>query len=150
MNTNRHLFWIRTTAILQLISAGIHSMSFLRSPIPTNETERTLYELMSSYQPELGPFFHPSMHDLFLGLSASFTFLYLLGGVTNLYLLQKNLSQPIWKGLTSINLVIFGGYFLIALFFTFLPPIILNGAVFLGFCFAYATNHIHRLVSPKD
>lgn len=146
----RYLFWIRTTAILQLITAGVHTLSFFRSPIPANETERTLYELMSTYQPSLGPFFHPSTRDLFIGLSASFTMLYLLGGMINLYLLQKNLSQNLWKGLTSINLIVFGGYFLVALIFTFLPPIIFTGAVFIGLCLAYATNHIHRLVSPKN
>jgi len=148
---NRYLFWIRATAILQLITAGIHALSFFRNPVPANETERQLVELMKTYRsPDLGPIFNPSMHDLFVGLSAAMTMLYLLGGLVNLYLLQKNLSQAIWKGLTSINLIVFGGYFLIALSFTFLPPVILTGLVFISLSFAYATNHIHRFPSTKN
>lgn len=148
---NRYSFWIRVTAILQLITAGIHSLSFFRSPVPANETERQLIDLMTTYRsPEMGPFFHPSMQDLLTGLSAAMAMLYLLGGLTNLYLLQKNLSQQVWKGLTSINLVVFGGYFLVALVFTFLPPVILTGLVFISLSFAYATNHIHRFQSPQN
>lgn len=148
---NRYLFWIRITAILQLITSGIHSLSFFRNPVPANETERELFELMKTYRsPEMGPFFHPSMHDLLIGLSAAMAMLYLLGGLTNLYLLQRNVSQQVWKGLTSINLIVFGGYFLVALIFTFLPPVILTGLVFISLSFAYATNHIHRFPSPQN
>lgn len=98
----------------------------------------------------MGPVFHPSMHDLLIGLSAAMTMLYLLGGLTNLYLLQRNVSQQVWKGLTSINLIVFGGYFLVALIFTFLPPVILTGLVFISLSFAYATNHIHRFPSAHN
>jgi hypothetical protein len=36
------------------------------------------------------------------------------------------------------------------LLLTFLPPIVLTGAVFISLSFAYATNHIHRLRLPED
>ncbi len=149
--SNRHHFWLRTTAILQLITAGIHAMSFFRNRIPANESEQKLYDLMASYQlNNVGPYFHPTMQDIFTALSASFSLLYLFSGVITLYLLQKNLPSTIWKGLTSINLIVFGVAFLINLLFTFLPPIVLTGVVFIGFCLAYATNHIHRIVLPKN
>lgn len=149
--SNRYHFWLRTTAILQLITAGIHAMSFFRNRIPANESEQKLYELMTSYQMNnVGPYFHPTMQDIFNALSACFSLLYLLGGMITLYLLQKNLPSTIWKGLTSINLIVFGVAFLINLLLTFLPPIVLTGIVFIGFCLAYATNHIHRIVLPKN
>jgi hypothetical protein len=148
--SNRYLFWIRTTAVLQIITASIHAMSFLRNHVAANETERQLNEILTTYRPDLGPYFHPTMGDLFTALSACFTFLFLLGGVTNLFLAQKNLSQEIWKGLTSISLVIFGACFLVTLNFAFLSPIILTGIVFVGLCFAYATNHIHKIKLPKN
>ncbi|MBL7848628.1 MAG: hypothetical protein JNL40_14250 [Cyclobacteriaceae bacterium] len=126
-------------------------MSFFRNRIPANESEQKLYDLMASYQlNNVGPYFHPTMQDIFTALSASFTLLYLFSGVITLYLLQKNLPSTIWKGLTSINLIVFGVAFLINLLFTFLPPIVLTGVVFIGFCLAYATNHIHRIVLPKN
>lgn len=143
---NRYLFWLRTTAVLQIITAAIHAMSFFRNPAPENAR---LTELMSTKRLDLGPYFHPTQGDIFIGLSSCFSFLYLFGGMTILYLLQKNLPSQTWKGLTSICLLVFGGAFLVMLLFTFLPPIILTGVVFVGFCFAYATNHIHRIRLPE-
>jgi hypothetical protein len=147
---NNYLLWIRVTAMLQIITACVHAMGFLRQPIPANETERTLYDLMSTYRPDVGPFFHPTTEDIFLALSACFSFLYLLAGMTNLYLVQKNLPPQIWKGLVSINLLVFGGAFLVMLMLTFLPPIVLSGSVFISLSMAYATNHIHRLRLPHN
>ncbi len=147
---NRYTFWLRATAVLQLITAAVHAMSFLRTTSGINETERQLNELMTTYRPDMGPHFHPTTADLFTSLSACFPLLYLLGGMTNLYLVEKNIPPQIMKGLTSINLVVFGGSFLVMLIFTFLPPIIMTGLVFIGLCFAYATNHIHRIKLPKN
>lgn len=147
---NNYLLWIRVSAVLQIITACVHGMSFLRQPTPANETERTLHELMTTYRPDLGPLFHPTTGDILTALSACFSFLYLLAGMTNLYLVQKNLPPPLWKGLISINLVVFGGAFLVMLLLTFLPPIALTGMVFISLSLAYATNHIHRLRLPKN
>lgn len=147
---NRYLFWLRLAAVLQLATACIHALSFLRHPAPENETERQLQEMMTTYKLNLGPYFHPTTEHLFLGLSACFSFLYLLGGLTNWYLSQKNLSPETMKGVTFINVMVFGGTFLVMLIFTFLPPIVLTGAVFLSLCFAYATNHIHTIKLPKN
>lgn len=147
---NRYTFWLRATAFLQIITAAVHVMSFIRTTSGANETERQLRELMTTYKPDMGPYFHPTTADMFTGLSACFSFLYLLGGMINFYMVQKNISPQIMKGITSINLVVFGGSFLVMLIFTYLPPIILTGLVFMGLCFAYATNHIHRIKLPKD
>ena len=119
---NRYAFWLRATAVLQLVTAAVHAMSFLRTTSSVNETERQLKELMTTYRPDMGFYFHPTTADLFTGLSACFSFLYLLGGMINLYLIQKNISPQIMKGLTSINLLVFGGSFLVMFVFTFLPP----------------------------
>lgn len=147
---NNYLFWLRVSAILQILTGCVHAMSLFRTPIPANDTERNLYALMTTYRPDVGPLFHPTTSDLFTALSSCFTFLYLLGGITVLYLLTKGLSAQIWKGLASINLLVFGAVFLVMLMFTFLPPIILSGSVFITLSLAYATNHIHRLRLPQD
>ncbi len=147
---NRYPFWLRTTAALQLIASAVHALNFFRTTSGINETERQLNELMTTYRPDMGPYFHPTTADLNTGLSACYSLLYLLGGMINLYLVQKNISPQIMKGLTSINLVVFGVSFLVMLNFMFLPPIIMTGLVFIGLCFAYATNHIHRIKLPKD
>ena len=147
---NSYLIWIRVSAILQIVTAGVHAMSFYRQPELTNETERKLHELMTTYRPDMGPWFHPTPGDIFQALSACFTFLYLFGGLINLYLVPKKLAPEIWKGLVSINLLIFGAVFLVMLLLTFIWPIALSGIVFITMCLAYATNHIHRLRLPQE
>jgi hypothetical protein len=87
-------------------------MSFLWTTSSANETER--------------------QSDLFTGLSACFSFLYLLGENDQPLHGSKNISPQIMKGLTSINLIVFGGPFLVMLIFAFLPPIILTGLVLSG------------------
>lgn len=146
----RYILWIRISAILQIITGCVHALSFLRTPVPANETERTLFELMSTYRPDMGPHFHPTMHDILNALSACFTFLYLFAGIVNFYLAGRGLAPTVWKGLVWINLLIFGAAFLVMLLLTFLPPVILTGTVFLSLCLAYATNHIHCLRLPQN
>lgn len=147
---NNYLLWLRVSSILQIITGCIHAVGLFRSPVPANEKERTLNELLTTYRPDLGPLFHPTFGDIFLALSACFTFLYLLGGLSILYLLSKGLSPGTWKGLVAINLLVFGPAFLVMLLLTFLPPIVLTGAVFISLSLAYATNHIHRLRLPQN
>ncbi len=147
---NNYILWLRISAIMQIITGCVHALTFIQKPVPANETERTLHELMTTYRPDLGPVFHPTPGDLLNALSACFTFLYLLGGLTNFYLLTKNLAADVWKGLVYINLLVYGAAFLVMLLLTFLPPIALTGLVFISLCLAYATNHIHRLRLPQN
>ena len=146
----RYTFWLWTTAVLQLLCAFIHSLSFLRTPNPKNESERQLYDLFTNYKFDLGAGFHHSMAEIFTGLSSSFALLYLLGGLMNIFLLRRKLPQEIMKDVTGINTLVFGISFLITFVFTFLPPIIMTGLVFITLCFAYATNHIHFIKLKED
>lgn len=147
---NRYILWIRIAAILQIITGGIHAVGLLRDRAPLDETGRTLNDLMATYRPDLGPFFHPSAQDIFTALSSCFSFLYLFAGIVNLYLLPRGLSAHVWKGLVSINLMVFGAAFLVMLLLTFLPPVVCTGLVFISLCMAYATNHIHTLRLPQN
>ncbi|MDZ4716497.1 MAG: hypothetical protein SH819_13620 [Cytophagales bacterium] len=146
---SRYTFWLWFAAIIQILAAVAHTLSFLQNPVPANATEEQILNLATTYRPELGPLFHPTAGDLFIGLSACFTLFYLLGGLTNIYFLQKKLPPEVLKGLTRIQTFLFGAAFLIMLKFTFWPPITLAGIVFVALCLAYATNHIH-LVKLKN
>jgi hypothetical protein len=55
----------------------------------------------------------------------------LLGGLTIAYCLKKKVTTDILKGIVRIQVVIFGMTFAVMLIFTFLPPIVLTGLVFL-------------------
>ena len=127
---NTYSFWLRAAAIVQVVTALIHSVSFIVSPEPANDTERQLLKLLESYKLDLGGGFHRSMGDLMTGLSMCFTLLYVFGGLIVFYLLRKRIEAGVMKGLINIYLVVFGFSFLWMVVFTFLPPIVLTGLVF--------------------
>lgn len=138
----KHTFWLKATIVFQLVSAAAHSLSFFVTPVPANETERQLLELMNNYKSDMGGGFSPSTQDLFTALSACFPLLYVLGASINWYLLRRKVDIITLKGVVSINIVVFGVSFVLMAMLTFLPPITLTGLVFL--CLI-----ISRLTFPK-
>ncbi len=132
-------FWIWGTIILQLLTAAFHSLSFFMKPEPQNETEKQLFNLMSSYKPDAGMGFHPSFASLFTGLSLCFTLICFFGALINWYFKKKNLAPDLWKGLLLIQIIIFGGLFVAMLVFTFFPPIFCTGLIFIFVSVSYLT-----------
>jgi hypothetical protein len=135
----RYTFWLWTSVVLQFLTAAIHATSLFVSPVPDNETERILHELFTTYQKDLGGGFHRTFNDLFTALSSCFSFVCLLGGLVNAYLLRKKVSVEILRGVVLINVVVFGAIFAVMAYFTFLPPIILTGLIFVTLLLAYLT-----------
>jgi hypothetical protein len=129
--------WLWAAVVFLLLTAAIHATSFLVSPVPDNETERQLHELFTTYQKDLGGGFHRTFSDLFIALSSCFSFVCLLGGLIGAYLLRKNASTEIVRGITLIQLIVFGAMFVVMVRFTFLPPIILTGLIVLTLAMAY-------------
>ena len=129
-------FWFWLAAVFQLITAAIHSISLFVTPEPGNETERQLFELMSTYRFEMGSGFTPTMANLITALSSCFTLLCLFGGLVNAFALKKR-AHDLTRGLLVINLVVFAPCFVIMLVFTFPPPIVLTGLIFVCLAFAY-------------
>ena len=136
----RYSFWLTTALVVQILTALIHSLSFFRKPAPSNETEEQLFNLLNTYERDLGAGFHPTSADLFIALSACFTLVYLLGGLINWYLLRKKADPSILKGITGIQILIFGAGFILMYVYTFLPPIVLTGLVFAFLLPAYFLN----------
>lgn len=130
----RHTFWLWLAVAFLFLTGLIHAVGLFISPVPANETERQMIELMMNYKQDLGAGFHKSMWSLFTALSSCFTFVFLMGGATIAFLLKRNASALILKGLVGIYLLLFGIIFVVMVLFTFLPPIVLTGLVviFLG------------------
>ncbi|MGZ8508915.1 MAG: LIC_13387 family protein [Chitinophagaceae bacterium] len=124
-------YWIWGTIITQLLTAIFHSISFFVKEKPGNETEKQLIELVKDYKIEMGAGIKRSFGQLFIGVSACFTMIYILGAVINWYFLQTTVGPAVWKGLILIELLAYGIVFLLQIKFTFLPPIIVTGLVFL-------------------
>ena len=90
----------------------------------------------------MGAGFNASMLDFFFALSSCFTFLYLFGGLINIYVIRKKAEPEFVKGFININLLIFVPCFLVMLFLTFLPPVVLTALVSAGLM-------LTRLTLPK-
>jgi hypothetical protein len=127
----RYTFWFWMAVVFMLLTGAVHLIGLFVSPVPGNEIERQLIELMNTYKNDLGAGFHPTMGNLFTALSSCFSLLCLLGGLTNAYLLKKKVDAGVLKGIVWINLLVFGACFIMMLVFTFLPPIVLTGLIVL-------------------
>jgi len=135
--------WFLTAIVLQFITAALHSLSFFNTPVPQNDQEKLLFDLMRNYRQDLGGM-RVSTEELMLALSACFALLYLFGGLVNLFLLRKSQDLALHRGLLWINVVVFGICFAVMAKFTFPPPIVLTGLVWLFLGVALITNRLHR------
>jgi hypothetical protein len=121
----------------QFLTGFVYALSFLGTPIATNETEKQLIDLFTNYKQDLGAGFKRSTFELFTGLSACFTLICILGGWVNLYFLKKKLDSSLFRGLLFIEMVVFGVVFTLMILFTFLPLIVLSGLIFSGCVMAW-------------
>lgn len=133
----KYSFWLKTAAILQIITGLVHATGFFFQPEPQNDSEKQLLQLMNTYKADMGLGFAPTFSNLFLSMSICFTLLCLFGGWLNFYLLRKRVDIRILKGTTMINLVVFGICFLAMVLLTFLPPIVLTGLVFISLLISF-------------
>ena len=133
----RYSFWLWLAVVFQLLNAAGHSLSFLITQVPTNDTERQLLDLMANYRLDMGAGFHRTTHQLFTALSACFPLFYLLGGLNNIYCLKKKVDIGLLRGLLAIQVIVFGIAFVVIVVFAFLPPIVLSGLVFINLAAAF-------------
>ncbi len=116
--------WIKASVFFQFVFAFFHAITLFVTPTPKNETEKQLYNLMDTYQFDLGLGIHRTMNELILALSACFSFLFILSGLISLFLIKKNCEVEMMKGILNIKLLVFGVFFIITVLFTFIIPII--------------------------
>jgi hypothetical protein len=128
--------WLLIAAIIQYLTAAVHTVGQFLSAAPANDTEAQLDKLMSTYKLELGNGFHPTMDNLFLAMSVSFTLLCVFGGVLDNYLWKRNPETSVLKGIVLIQTIIFGLLFIFMLILTFLIPITFTGLIFLSLLIA--------------
>ena len=132
-------FWLTMAIIFQILTGLIHSLSFFSNPLPNNDREEQLLNLMTGYKFDLGAGYLRSMNDLFTSLSIAFMLFFIFGGILNWYLLRNNIDVRVMKGVIMINVFFFGICLLAMMFFAFLPPIVLNGLVFICLVGAFFT-----------
>ena len=133
----RYRFWLWLAVVVLLLNALIHSVTLFLQPAPQDETQRQLFDLMATYRQDFGAGFKRSTKELVTALSACFSFLCLLGGLTLAFLLRKQAEVRIMMGVVGIHALVFGICFAVMVVFTFLPPIILTGLIFLSLLLGY-------------
>jgi len=136
--SKRYRFWLWTAVVLLFLTALIHTSSFfVPPPAPQNDSERQLLDLLADYKQDFGVGFQRTMKDIFAALSACFSLVCFLGGLTLCYLARKRPELGILKGIVGIHVVVFGICFGVMAAFTFLPPIVLTGLIFLSLLITY-------------
>lgn len=132
-------FWIWGAIVTQLLTAAFHSLSFFAKQEAANESEKQLLDITGNYKADLGMGFHRTFAELFTGLSLCFTLICLFGALINWYFKKRNLPAELWKGFLLIQMIIYGAVFAAMLAFTFFPPIVCTGLIFVFVTTSYLT-----------
>src|SRR6476619_5661958 len=103
----RYTFWLTAAVLFLLLNAALHTISLFVNLPPSNETERQLIDLLTSYKFDLGLGFHPTFGNMFLALSSCLSFVCLLGALTLGYLMLKGVERGIMRGIIAINVIVF-------------------------------------------
>lgn len=137
-------FWLWAAVVLLLLTAIIHAATLFVAPQPQNETEKQLLRLLVEYRQDFGAGFQRSMKEIFIALSACFSLICLLGGLTLGYLAKAKPELRILKGVVGIHVLVFAICFGVMAVFTFLPPIVLTGLIFVTLLITYFLLHRQR------
>jgi hypothetical protein len=124
--------------VFLFLTALVHGSTLFFQPMPQNETERQLIELMTSYKQDFGAGFKRSTKELVTALSSCFSFVSLLGGLTLTYLLRRRVEPGLLRGVVAIHAAVFGVCFGVMVAFTFLAPILLTGLIFICLLISFA------------
>lgn len=89
-------------AILLVILGLVHSLSLIKAPVPSNDTERQLLDLMANYKFDLMGSGR-SMDNLFRGFSISFMLAALVIGLLDLVLRRER--TQLLKRIALLNVV---------------------------------------------
>jgi hypothetical protein len=129
--------WLKVAIALQFITGVFHLLGFINSPVPKNDSERQLFDLMTNYKFDLGAGFLRSMEDLMNSFSIAFALFLFFSCILNLFLLRNNLPNKVMNGVILINFFAYLICFIAMSALTFLPPIICTGLIVVMLLIAY-------------
>jgi hypothetical protein len=128
----RRLF--KTGAVLLVLIGLVHSLSLFGKPVPANDTEKQLLDLMVNYKFSLMGSLR-SMADLMRGFSVSFTVAALGFGVLDLLLSRERAG--LLKRVALINTIWLAAMIAVSLVYFFAVPTSFLAAAFLIFALAW-------------
>ena len=133
----RYRFWLVAAVIFQFLAGITHTITLFISPPPTSDQERRLMEMIDTFKPELGPWFHPTFGNLITALSSCFSFTCLLGGIDVRLSHLEAYGSGDTAGITLINLIIFGTLLVVTVCLTFIVPVTFVALIFVNLLIAY-------------
>jgi hypothetical protein len=122
-------------AIVLVVSGLVHSLSLINKQVPTNATERQLFDLMSNYKFNVMGSIR-SMGDVLRGFSISFMLAAL--GFGTLDLMMSRERDGILKRLAMVNAIWLAAMTVVSLKYFFLAPTSFMAAGLLLFALAWA------------
>ena len=123
-------------AILLVILGLVHSLSLIKAPVPSNDTERQLLDLMSNYRFDLMGS-QRSMNDMFRGFSISFMLAALVLGLLDLVLRRER--TQLLKRIALVNVLWLAAMTGVSLRYFFAAPTSFLVAALLVFLLAWLT-----------
>lgn len=136
---NKYSFWLKVSIIIQFLTGIFHMIGFITNPVPMNDQEKQLFDLMNNYKFYLGAGFHRTMQDIMDSFSLSFALLLFFTATLIWYLLNNTISHHIMKGVILISTGMYVMCFMIMSLLTFLPPIFCTGLIVLTLTISFFT-----------
>lgn len=137
MSIKKYEFWLLAAAIMQCFTGAMHTLGIVMGSKPSNAEEAELLDLMNSYKMDMGAGFHHTMQDIMTSFSISFALLLFFAAFLTFFLHRQKLDDRTMHGVIIINLIIFLICFVTMAKFTFLPPIICCGLIFIFLLIAW-------------
>ena len=118
--------WLITAIVFQILTAGIHSLSFFVPPKPQNDTEKQLFELMENHQIHFAGA-TVTMDGIMEGFGLWFALSLIWLGVMSLFLVkQLGDNQAFVRKIAGVNAsALLIGTIISQIFFFFIPTICL-------------------------
>jgi hypothetical protein len=129
-----------TGTVIQLLSVPIHFLGMLRrKPVPANEQEKMLQDLLHNYRFNLGAGFVRSMGDFLTGFGVVYGVFILFFGLINVFAIRQVDDSRFLVTLVWLNVLCMALVTAIAFKFFFLPPLLFSAVPFLAFLGAALT-----------
>jgi hypothetical protein len=110
----------RAGGVMLVLLGLVHTLSLIRDPVPANETERQLFDLMNTYRFNLMGSMR-SMSDLMRGFSMAFTVASIGLGTLDLILARERVG--LLKRIALVNVIWMAALVGIALRYFFAAPL---------------------------
>lgn len=121
-----------------LILTGIfHLIGHFQKPIPENDQEKMLFDLLENYYFDFGNGIERSFGDIMNSLSLALSLFTFFIAIYNLLLIGQNPGEAILKKIMLLNIIFLGILELIIIRYTILPPMICYGLSWLLILISY-------------